>query len=45
VIAFEVTIKLPMFAVPVMVAEDAITLVVHRLFANQAFPWTLMAFP
>jgi hypothetical protein len=42
---FEVTAKIPTFAVPVMFAEVAITFVVQKLFENHAFPWTLKTFP
>jgi hypothetical protein len=42
---FEVARKVPTFAIPVTFAEVAETFVVQKLFANQAFPWTLMAFP
>jgi hypothetical protein len=42
---FEVARKVPTFAVPVMFELVAETLVVQKLFENQAFPWTLIAFP
>jgi hypothetical protein len=38
---FEVAVKVLTFAVPVMFARVATTLVVQKLFENHAFPWTV----